>query len=382
MKTFIPAALGLATMLSLPCSATQAAPDLANGERINRNCALCHGIYGQGAAGQLSPRLAGLPQVYLEKATKEFRENKRINPLMVATSGLHQMTNQDIEDVSAYLASLDIGKDMRFNVEQRMPGNPMNGQQLFKDSCTDCHGEDGLGKPKKKSPPLAGQQSEYIFQSIQMFKAKVRNHDNDPDDETFKDLQDPHLLDIIAYVATLDDKRIVPGEHFRPPHYQMASRPAHAAPQPVPPPRKDSGLMITDITQTVAQMALKDGVTKEAAIQAMLSKAVEINMKLVGRQDVSKELEARGVESPFLSIFQFCNPMDARTMVIHNPIFSSYMPCRISLVEDKNGKAWLMMLNLDMLINSDLLPQAVVDTAIKVNQQMLDIMVAGATGEF
>ena len=37
---------------------------------------------------------------------------------------------------------------------------------------------------------------------------------------------------------------------------------------------------------------------------------------------------------------------------------------------------------LDMLIDSELLPTEVVDTAIKVNQQMLDIMVAGATGEF
>ena len=74
--------------------------------------------------------------------------------------------------------------------------------------------------------------------------------------------------------------------------------------------------------------------------------------------------------------------MDARLMIISNPIFSSYMPCRISMVEDQDGKTWLMMLNLDMLINSELLPQDVVDTAIKVNQQMLDIMVAGATGEF
>ena len=58
------------------------------------------------------------------------------------------------------------------------------------------------------------------------------------------------------------------------------------------------------------------------------------------------------------------------------------MPCRIPLVEDGNGETWLMMLNLDMLIDSELLPTEVVDTAIKVNQQMLDIMVAGATGEF
>ena len=41
-----------------------------------------------------------------------------------------------------------------------------------------------------------------------------------------------------------------------------------------------------------------------------------------------------------------------------------------------------MMLNLDMLINSQLLPPELTEVAIRVNQAMLDVMVAGATGEF
>jgi uncharacterized protein (DUF302 family) len=84
---------------------------------------------------------------------------------------------------------------------------------------------------------------------------------------------------------------------------------------------------------------------------------------------------------PHLSIYQFCNPLDARLMVIADPVFSSYMPCRISMVEDADGKLWLMMLNLDMLINSKLLPAEVIETAIRVNQQMLDVMAAGAVGK-
>jgi len=94
------------------------------------------------------------------------------------------------------------------------------------------------------------------------------------------------------------------------------------------------------------------------------------------------ELEARGIETPYLAIYQFCDPMDARTMIMSNPIFSSYMPCRISVVEDKDKKIWLMMLNLDMLINSKLLDSKVLDTAVRVNQTMLEIMVAGSTGDF
>jgi uncharacterized protein (DUF302 family) len=69
-------------------------------------------------------------------------------------------------------------------------------------------------------------------------------------------------------------------------------------------------------------------------------------------------------------------------MIMHNPIYAIYMPCRIAMVEDKTGKLWLMMLNLDMLINSELLPPELTEIAIWVNQAMLDVMVAGATGEF
>ena len=388
MKTLL--ALLFASMLPLVAPAA----DLANGERINKNCALCHGIYGQGATGRLSPRLAGMPEYYLHKSIQDYLDGKRINPTMMETSGLAYMSKQDIEDLVAYLSSLEIARDARFNIKQRMPGNPENGEELYDDDCKTCHGRKGEGKERKDSPPLAGQHGEYLFQSIKMFQGKVREHADDPEDETFEDYSDAELLDMIAYANTLDDAQVVQGERFVPPRLIASARPASL---PVPPPapkppmpyqrpegakKAATGLRITDITQTVAQMELKPGVSREEAAEAMLSKAVELNLKLVGQQKVSDELQARGVDSPYLAIFQFCNPMDARVMVISNPIFSSYMPCRISMVEDQNGKTWLMMLNLDMLINSELLPQDVVDTAIKVNQQMLDIMVAGATGEF
>ena len=139
---------------------------------------------------------------------------------------------------------------------------------------------------------------------------------------------------------------------------------------------------ITDISQTVVQMSVKDGVTREDAVQALMSRAAEINLKYVARQQVSKELEARGLKTPYLDIFQFCNPEDARKMILHDPIYAAYMPCRIAMVEDKEGQLWLMMLNLDMLINSELLPPELTEIAIRVNQAMLDVMVAGATGEF
>jgi uncharacterized protein (DUF302 family) len=105
-------------------------------------------------------------------------------------------------------------------------------------------------------------------------------------------------------------------------------------------------------------------------------------MKFVAHQPLSKELQARGVDSSRLEIFQFCNPMDAYEMVKFNPIFAAYMPCRIALVEDQEGKLWVMMLNLDMLINNTPLPPEVKAIAEKVNTTLTKILNAAATGEF
>ena len=83
----------LSAALVVLCLSTPAfAADLANGEKINRSCALCHGAYGQGAPGKLSPRIAGMPKYYLEKAIRDYRDGNRSYPLMNKTSGLDQMT--------------------------------------------------------------------------------------------------------------------------------------------------------------------------------------------------------------------------------------------------------------------------------------------------
>ena len=144
----------------------------------------------------------------------------------------------------------------------------------------------------------------------------------------------------------------------------------------------DPAVQMYEINQTVIKMALADGVSAQDASEAMMSKAAELNMKMVGHQNVGQELRNRGVDSPLLEIFQFCDPEDAIKMVKHNTVYAAYMPCRIALVEDGEGKIWLEMLNLDMIINAFALPPELQAIAITVNGTMLSILTAGATGAF
>jgi cytochrome c553/uncharacterized protein (DUF302 family) len=348
------------------------AADLANGQTINKSCALCHGAHGQGASGKLSPRIAGLPREYIIKAMKDYVSGTRVYPLMVRTSQIDKFTERDYEDVAAYLASIDLSSDEMFNIRADV-GDAEEGKDIYRSDCKNCHNRDGYGKPSKEAPPLAGQHTAYLYTTMRNFKERSRVHANDDEDDTFEDYADNDFINLAAYLASLDDERIIAGYEFNPPIYRTSlARPAR--------PLSDA-IQITEIAQTVVRMALQDDVTVEAAEEAMIAKAEEIGLKKVAQQKVSQFLAKQDVEMPHLSIYQFCNPLDAREMVIADPVFSSYMPCRVSMVEDSEGKVWLMMLNLDMLINSKLLPQNVVETAIKVNQQMLDVMTAGAAGK-
>ncbi|MCB1802411.1 MAG: DUF302 domain-containing protein [Gammaproteobacteria bacterium] len=138
---------------------------------------------------------------------------------------------------------------------------------------------------------------------------------------------------------------------------------------------------VAEVQQSIVQVTLQNGVTPESAANAMIAKASEINLKFVGRQRIYRQLRKQGKVSGHLEIFQFCDLDDAHNLIQLNPIFAAFMPCRIAMVEDKNGSVWLMTFNLDMVINSTMLTPAEGEIAIRVNQNMLKVLVAGATGK-
>jgi len=136
------------------------------------------------------------------------------------------------------------------------------------------------------------------------------------------------------------------------------------------------------IEQTVYKVPVAKGVTADDVGTAIISKAQELNMKFVGHQPLSKELKARGVPGGQVDIYQFCNPMDAREMIDFNPIFVAYMPCRIALVEDDKGQLWLMMVNLDMLINNTQLPAKIKVMADNISDKLKEIISSAKLGDF
>ena len=135
---------------------------------------------------------------------------------------------------------------------------------------------------------------------------------------------------------------------------------------------------------TVWKQALAEGVDWEDAEESMRSAATDLNIRGVGELPLSNQVELMtGEEQRFLKIYQFCNPQTAMKMVNYRDAFSAYLPCRIAMIEDKNGKYWLYALNMDMMIyGGKTLPPELLEEAIAVKETILAIMDRGASGDF
>lgn len=200
--------------------------DLEIGEEINELCAGCHGEYGQGGKQGEYPRIAGQPYQYLVDQLLLFRERKRPNLAMVEYVDDRQMPDPDIQDVSAYLASIDLPSrlppidedDPDFDALARLlaakrvvqipraEGDVAAGEELYKRECASCHGRDGMGDAEDAVPMLAGQYTNYLLRQVDKYVKKIRIHDPEAPEERFlADFSERELRDIFAYLSVLDD---------------------------------------------------------------------------------------------------------------------------------------------------------------------------------
>jgi uncharacterized protein (DUF302 family) len=139
--------------------------------------------------------------------------------------------------------------------------------------------------------------------------------------------------------------------------------------------------MAVDLAQTVVKKQLAQGVSMDDAVDSMKLRANQLNMKLVAELPLSKQIEAMGQKSRRMEIFQFCDPLIAKQMVEYDMNFAAYLPCRITLVEDKDGHGWLVMMNLDIFLQGGHLPPELKKLGTEVRDKLSSIMDAGAKGE-
>jgi cytochrome c553 len=154
---------GAALTLGLSLGA-HAAGDPAQGEKKFYTCYGCHGVvdYKNAYPDYSVPKLRHQNGAYLIAALQEYREGSRPHATMHAQAA--SLSDQDIEDIAAYLQGADAVKPAAA-VSAKAP------KQVA--ACVGCHGESGLGvdAPLVPKPPvLAGQHVDYLEQALTAYR--------------------------------------------------------------------------------------------------------------------------------------------------------------------------------------------------------------------
>ncbi|MBF0108476.1 MAG: DUF302 domain-containing protein [Magnetococcales bacterium] len=133
-------------------------------------------------------------------------------------------------------------------------------------------------------------------------------------------------------------------------------------------------------TVPVEDPALKVEDVKES----LKSLAVQNNFLFVGESLFYKQVEAvTGQPYRHISFLSFCDAKVGKMMADYRNAYTGFMPCRISVVEDKNGKLWLYSMNLDMMIHGGKkLPDELRNEALRVRNVIWKMLHGAAKGEF
>lgn len=162
----------LCALFSLPVTANPHA-----GQEKSAICAGCHGAQGISINPDW-PNLAGQHATYLAKQLRDYKEANARNAAIM-TPMVVQLSNDDIQDIAEYYASLPLPQD--HTPEKYIA----RGEALYRrgdltkhiTACIACHGPQGTGNAQAGFPVLSGQQPAYTVLQLLAFKDKTRRND-------------------------------------------------------------------------------------------------------------------------------------------------------------------------------------------------------------
>lgn len=129
---------------------------------------------------------------------------------------------------------------------------------------------------------------------------------------------------------------------------------------------------------------VQEGLGTEEVVESLKSLATTNNLLFVGESPFYKQVEAiTGDEYRYVNFLSFCDAMVGKMMLEYRDQYSGFMPCRIALVEDRQGNLTLYSMNLDMMIHGGKsLPPDLKKEALRVRDTLRTIMKGAAAGEF
>lgn len=143
--------------------------DAERGKALADTCKGCHAVdsYTNVYPTYHVPRVAGQQEAYLAAALKLYQEDNRAHSTMTAQAASY--SDQDIEDIAAYLAA--VGPQLDPNAA------PKGEAPAAAAVCAACHGAAGVSAIPT-NPNLAGQHLDYLEEAIAQYKRGARKGPN------------------------------------------------------------------------------------------------------------------------------------------------------------------------------------------------------------
>ena len=187
--------LGAALAAVLACG--PAAAGVEEGRAKAAVCAACHGAEGNSSM-QGVPSISGQPKQFIVSALFQFREGKRVNPVMSPLAAA--LSNADLNDLAAFYAAQPARPVASVVADAALV---QEGRALTEqNNCVACHAANLMGQ--QHIPRIAGQRVEYLRDQLTAFKAATRA-DMDGTMTSAAQALTPKDIDVIArYLASLD----------------------------------------------------------------------------------------------------------------------------------------------------------------------------------
>ncbi len=214
-RIFFPVILA-GSLLSWPVAAV----DLDKGREINGTCAACHGDQGEGGKKGEYPRIAGQRVGYLASQLKSFRARTRVNIPMYPYTQERELSDEDIQDISAYLAGIELSTKMptfaghedaltrlkmveKVMIIPRAEGNIERGEKIYQKQCAACHSKTGKGRGM--FPMLVGQYTSYLKRQVDLYLKGDRPHDEEGTVGVLNHLKADDIQDVLAYLTSIQE---------------------------------------------------------------------------------------------------------------------------------------------------------------------------------
>jgi cytochrome c553 len=131
-----------------------------------------------------------------------------------------ELSDEDIKDVSAYLAGIELSNRMptytgkedaltklqmaeKVMIIPRAEGDLANGEAIYQKKCAACHGKSGKGRGM--FPVLVGQYTSYLKRQTDLYLKGDRPHDEEGVVGVLNSLKERDIQDILAYLTSIQE---------------------------------------------------------------------------------------------------------------------------------------------------------------------------------